>query len=90
MVAVRAGRGLAIWSSIRILHDAVAHPRCAAAHHHGDQRAAVAMHGRQEIEPGGPRVAGLDSVDAVDAAEQVIVIADDLAGVVELSGREVT
>ena len=43
----------------------------------------------QEIEAGRPGVAGLDSVDAVDAAEQMVVIADDLAVVVELGGREI-
>ena len=47
------------------------------------------MDGVKEIESGSPGVAGPDSVDAVDAAEQVIVIADDLAFVVELRGREV-
>ena len=64
-------------------------PDGAAAHDHRDQRAAVAMHRSQEIEAGGAGVAGLDAVDAVDPAEQVIVVADDLAGIFELVGRKI-
>ena len=60
-----------------------------AAHDDGDQRPSVAMDRGQEIEAGRPGVAGLDSVDAVDAAEQMVVIADDLAVIVELGGREI-
>ena len=42
-----------------------------------------------EVEARSAGVAGLDAVDAVDPAEQVIVVADDLAVVVELVGREI-
>ncbi len=79
----------AMWSAIR---RSIIRSRAgagAAAHHHRDQRASVAMHGGQQIEAGGAGVAGLDAVDAVDAAEQVIVVADHLAVVVELVRREI-
>ena len=56
-----------------------------AAHHHRDQRPPVAMHGGQQVEAGAARVAGLDAVDAVDAAEQMVVVADHLAVVGELA-----
>ena len=44
--------------------------------HDRDQRPAVAVHGGQQVEARGARVAGLDAVDAVDPAEQVVVVAD--------------
>ena len=43
----------------------------------------------RRLKPERSRVAGLDSVDAVDAAEQMIVVADDLAVEIELGGREI-
>src|SRR5271169_3625980 len=48
------------------------------------------MNRGQKIEAGRSRVAGLNSIDAVDAAEEMIVAADDLAVEVELGGREIT
>ena len=72
----------------QILHDPVAPRRAAAAHDDRDQRPPVAMDRGQEIESGRPGVAGLDSVDAVDAAEQMIVVADDLAVEGELGSEK--
>ena len=51
--------------------------------------AVAAAHRGHEIEAGGAGVAGLDAVDAFDVAEQVIVVADRLAVIVERRGREV-
>ena len=73
----------------QVLHDPVARAGGAAAHDDRDQRPSVAMDRGQEIEAGRSRVTGLDAVDAVDPAEQMIVIADDLAVEIELGGREV-
>ena len=78
-----------MWSAIRFSMIRSRAPARAAAHDDRDQRPSVAMDRGQEIEAGRPRVAGLDSVDAVDPAEQMVVIADDLAVVVEFGGREV-
>ena len=74
----------------QIRHDPVAPCGGAPAHDDGEQRPSIAMDRGQEIETGPSRVAGLDSVDAVDAAEEMIVAADDLAVEVELGGREIT
>src|SRR6202042_3172870 len=66
-------------------------PRTAAAATHDapDQEAVAAMHRTYEVEARSAGVAGLDTVDAVDAAEQVIVIGDGLAAETERGGREV-
>ena len=79
----------AMWSSISVSITWSRAAARASAHDDRDQRAPVAMHGGQQIEAGGAGVAGLDAVDAVDAAEQMVVVADDLAGVLELVGREI-
>ena len=70
-------------------HDAVARAGGAAAQDDADQRAAVLVHRGHQVEAGGVGVAGLDAVDAVDLAEQMVVIADDFAGVVEFVRREI-
>ena len=50
-------------------------PARAAAEHHGDDVAVAAVHRGDQIEARGADVAGLDAVDAFDAAEQMIVVA---------------
>src|SRR6202042_23844 len=74
----------------QVRHDPVAGSGGAPAHDDGEQRPSVTMDRGQEIEAGGASVAGLDSVDPVDAAEQMVVVADDLAVEIELGGREKT
>src|ERR1700722_17582269 len=73
----------------QIRHDPVAPRSGAAAHDDGDQRTTVTMDRGQKVEAGRSGVAGLDPVDAVDAAKQMIVTADDLAVEIELGGREI-
>ncbi len=63
----------------QLAHARVAAAGAAAAHHDGDDVAVAAVHRGDEIEAGGADIAGLDAVDAFDAAEQPIVIADPLA-----------
>ena len=70
-------------------HARVARAGRAAAQHHRHEVAVVAMHRGHEIESGGAGVAGLDAVDALHPAEQVIVIADLLAVPGEGRGREI-
>ena len=50
-----------------------------AADDYRDDVAAVAMHRGEEVEAGRLRKSGLDAVDAVDGAEEVVVIAHRLA-----------
>ena len=76
---------VAIRPSINASREAAGAP----AHHDRDQRASVAMHRGQQVEAGSAGVAGLDAVDAVDVAEQMIVVADDLAVIGEFVGREI-
>ena len=64
----------------QIVGDQLAHMRVAAggglaAHHDGDDVPAVALDVGDEVEAGGARVAGLDAVDALDRAEQAVVVA---------------
>ena len=80
---VRLRRGLFEIFGKQVAHDGVARPAAAASHHDADQMAVAAAHRGHEIEARRTGVAGLDAVDALDAAEQVIVVADRLAVVVE-------
>src|ERR1051326_6199980 len=49
----------------------------------------AAAHRGYEIEAGRARVAGLDAVDALDVAEQLVVIADGMTAINKNVGREV-
>ena len=73
----------------QISHDAVPRGRADAAHHRGDDVAAIALHGRQQIEAGGAGIAGLDAVHPFDAVHQMVVVQDRGAGVVKGVGREI-
>ena len=67
----------------------VAAAGAAAAEHDGDEVAIAAVHRGDEVEAGRADVAGLDAVDAFDAPEQAIVVADRLAAEGERAGREI-
>ena len=56
----------------------------AAAHDDGHDLAAVPLDRGQEVEAAHPGIAGLDAVDALDAAEQLVVIGDAAAAEDEL------
>ena len=86
---VRRGRGLVHVLGQQVAHDGVARSAAVAAHHDADQMPIAAAYRGDQVEARGAGVAGLDSIDALDAAEQVIVVADGLAVVVEGLGREV-
>ena len=73
----------------QVAHDGVARAAAAASQDHADQEAVAAVHRGHEIESRGARVTGLDAVHAFDAADQVIVIADRLAMIVERCRGEV-
>ena len=60
----------------------------AAAEHHHDQVAFVAVQVDRDVEAGGADEAGLDSVDAGDAAEQMVVVAHAVAVPHEMADRE--
>src|SRR5690606_32626748 len=64
-------------------HLVVAGTAGLAAHDDGDKQAAVALYRGNQVETGGPRVAGLDAVDALDAAEQAVVTVDAALAVFE-------
>ena len=85
----RSGSGKLDVLGQEIAHQFVAGGAGAAAHHHGDDVAIVALHVGDEVESGRARVAGLDAVDAVDRAKQPVVVADRGALPVERAGREV-
>jgi len=46
-----------------------------ATHDNGNNLTAICIDGRDEIEAGGPDVTGLDTVDTLHAAEQLVVVA---------------
>ena len=73
----------------QVAHDCIARAAGAAAEHDADQMAVAALDRGDEVEAGGAGETGLDAVDALDAAEQLVVIADRLAAIVEAVGREV-
>ena len=62
--------------------------RC-GAHHHANDVAIAALHRRHKVESGGTGITGLDAVHALDTAEQLVVVADRAAFVVERLGGEV-
>src|SRR5258705_11088119 len=51
--------------------------------------AVAPAHRGHEIEAGGARVPGLDSINALDIAKQAIVVADRMTAVVERHCREI-
>ncbi len=61
----------------------------APAHHDGDQLSIAAHDRGDQIEAGLVDEAGLDAVDALDAPEQPVVVADGLAAEVEAACAEV-
>ena len=67
----------------QLAHAGVAAARRAAAQHHRDEMAGAAPHRGDEIEPEVAGVAGLDAVDALDLAEQVVVVAHGAAAIDE-------
>ena len=70
-------------------HRGVALSTGTAAHDDADDKAAVAMHRRENVEAGGTGEPGLDTVEAFDRAEQMIVSAYLLAVIDEGFGREI-
>ena len=68
--AVRLVEALCDLVADQLAHARVAAAGAAAAQHHGDEVAVAAVHRGHEVEAGGADVAGLDAVDAFDAAEQ--------------------
>jgi hypothetical protein len=77
-------RGLGNLVADQIPHLCVAAAGAAAAHHHGDEVAIAAMNRRHQVEPRCVDVTGLDAVDAFDAAQQMVVVADRLAAEVKV------
>ena len=70
-------------------HDPVTHPARAPAQNDRDDVPAVPLDRGQQIEARGAGVAGLDPVHALDAAEQVIVVAHRRAAIPELMRGEI-
>ncbi len=69
------GRGVADMFVDQAAHFRIAHPRGAAAEHHGDEMALGAMEVDHDVEAGIADIAGLHAVDAGHAPEQVVVVA---------------
>ena len=74
----------------QIAHDGVAGAAAASTHHDADDVAVASLHRGDEVEAGGAGVTGLDAVHALDTAEQLVVVADRAAFVIERFGGEVT
>ena len=75
--------------SEQVAHDGIARAAAAAPHDHAHQMAVAPAHRCHEIEAGRAGVAGLDSVNALDGAEQMIVVADRMAAKGERHRRKV-
>ena len=89
LATVRLFAALAMCCSIRPRMRASRAAAGRAAEHDGDHVAVAAPHRRHEIEAGRAGVAGLDPVDAFDAAEQLVVIAHRVAAIGEARRREI-
>src|SRR4029077_3811432 len=83
------GRGFFEVFGKQAAHGGVTRTTAAASHHHADQMAVAPAHRGHEIEAGGARVPGLDSINALDIAKQAIVVADRMTAVVERHRREI-
>ena len=61
-------------------------PRARTAEDHGDDIVAIPFDRCQKIEPRGAGIASLDSIHPLDAIEEVIVVRDGLAAIMESMG----
>jgi len=75
------------WISSRMRSSRLA--GAAAAENHGQEITIVAMHRGHDIETGGRDIAGLDAVDAVDAAQRRLWLPIDSPRKLERAGREI-
>ena len=73
----------------QVRHDAVAAGCARASEHNRDDAAVAALDRGQKVEARSPCIAGLDTVHALDPAQQVVVIGHAGAAIAELVGRKI-
>ena len=87
--AVRTVAPFSISSSIKSAMILSRVPRAGTTEDHGDDIVAITLDRGQKIEARSAGIAGLDSVHPLDAIEEVIVVLDRRAGIVEDMGGKI-